>query len=197
MEGKAVNRVHDHRNSGKLCGQAADETCFRIVGVYYMIRLGHEVSRQVYYRLEILQRVERLHQAGKGLDFHPVALNKVDQCSSGRAGQDRFISVSLHASHSQKGINPRTAYDGQRVYVEDPDHRLVALTSFPGRDPGDRTAFSIGEYSIIEDGRLEYFVFPHPGAHEPNQVPNMLPTVLSKEKGGLGFSFVYYDLSGN
>jgi hypothetical protein len=39
--------------------------------------------------------------------------------------------------HGEEGIDPRSTDDGQRVYVEDPDHRLVALTPFPGRDPGD------------------------------------------------------------
>jgi len=137
VEGKAVNRVHDDRDSRELGGEAANETCFGVVGVYDMIRFSREVSTEVEDCPNILQRVQGLHQAGEGLDLHSVALNQVDQCSSGRAGKHRFKSVSLHALHSQEGINPRTTDDGQRVYVEDPDHRLVALTPFPGRDPGD------------------------------------------------------------
>lgn len=81
--------------------------------------------------------MEGLHQAREGLDFHSVALNQVNECSSWRTGKDRFIAVSLHALHGEEGINPRSTDDGQRVYVEDPDHGLVALTPFPGRDPGD------------------------------------------------------------
>jgi len=149
VEGKAVNRVNNHRDSGKLCGEAADESCLGVVGVDDLLGFCQEVTREVEDCLEILRRVERLYQTGEGLDFHSVALNQVDQRSPGRAGQDRFIAVSLHASHGQKGINPRTTDDGQRVYVEDPDHRLVALTSFPGRDPGDCKPFSMGKYSSV------------------------------------------------
>jgi len=106
VEGKAVDRVHDHRNSGELGGQATDETCFGVVSVNDLIGLFHEVSRQLEYRLEILQRVKGLHQAGESPHFHPMTLNQVDERSSGRAGKDRFIAVSLHASHSQEGIDP-------------------------------------------------------------------------------------------
>jgi len=106
VEGKAVDRVHDHRNSGELGGQATDETCFGVVSVNDLIGLFHEVSRQLEYRLEILQRVKGLHQAGESSHFHPMTLNQVDERSSGRAGKDRFIAVSLHASHSQEGIDP-------------------------------------------------------------------------------------------
>ncbi len=137
MEGKAMNRVDDHRDSGKLCREAPNETCFGVVSVDDVIGFPLEVTCEVEDCFEIHHGVEGLYQAGEGLHFHSVALNQVDQRSTGRAGQDRFIAVSLHASHGQKGINPRTTDDGQRVYVEDPDHRLVALTSFPGRDPGD------------------------------------------------------------
>jgi len=139
VEGKSVNRVNDYRNSGELGREATDETCFGVVGVNYLIRLCHEMSRQVENRLEIFQRVKGLHQAGESPDFHPMTLNKVDKRSSGRTGKNRFISVSLHALHSQEGINPRSTDDGQRVYVQDSDHRLVALTPFPGGDPGDWT----------------------------------------------------------
>jgi hypothetical protein len=141
MKGKAVNRVHDRRNPGKLCGESADETRFGIVGVYDLIRSCSEVTRQIEDRLEILQGVERLYQTGEGFNLHPVALDQIDQRSSRRASKDRFIAVSLHASHGQEGVNPRTTDDGKRVYVEDPDHRLVALTSFPDRDPEDLPCF--------------------------------------------------------
>lgn len=137
MEGKAMNRVHDHRDSCKLGGKAADEPCFGVVSVDDVIGFFCEVTCQVEDGFEIHQGVEGLYQTGEGLHFHSVTLNQVDQCSSGRAGKYRFIAVSLHASHSQEGINPRTTDDGQRVYVEDPEHRLVALPPFPGRDPGD------------------------------------------------------------
>ena len=137
MEGKAVNCMDDDRHPGELCGKAANESCFGVVGVDDMIRFSHEVTGQVKDRQEILQRVEGLYQVGEGFDLHSMPLNQVDERSSGRAGKDRFIAVSLHALHGEKGINPRSTDDGHRVYVEDPDHRLVALTPFPGRDPGD------------------------------------------------------------
>ena len=85
MEGKAVNRVDDHRNPGKLCGEAADETRFGIVGVYDLVRICPEVTCQIEDRLEILQRVERLYQTGEDLDLHPVALDQIDQRSPRRA----------------------------------------------------------------------------------------------------------------
>jgi len=137
VEGKAVNRVHDDRHSGELSGKATNKPCFGVVGVNHMVRSSDEMGGKVEDRQKILQRVEGLHQVGEGFYFYSVPLNQVNECSSGRAGKDRFIAVSLHALHGEEGIDPRSTDDGQRVYVEDPDHRLVALTPFPGRDPGD------------------------------------------------------------
>jgi hypothetical protein len=49
--------------------------------------------------------------------------------------------------------------------MEDPDHRLVALTSFPGRDPGDSNPFLMEKYSSIDIEGLEYLVLvPLPSA---------------------------------
>jgi len=88
VEGKAVNCMDDDRHPGELCGKAANESCFGVVGVDDMIRFSHEVTGQVKDCQEILQRVEGLYQVGEGFDLHSMPLNQVDERSSGRAGKD-------------------------------------------------------------------------------------------------------------
>ena len=135
MEGKAMNRVDDHRDSGKLCREAPDEPCFGVVSVDDVIGFPLEVTCEVEDRFEIHHGVEGLYQTGEALHFHSVALNQFDQCSSGGAGEYRFKAISLHASHRQEGVDPRTADDGECVYVEDPEHRLAALPPFQAETP--------------------------------------------------------------
>ena len=135
MEGKAMNGVHDHGDPCKLCGEPADEPCFGVVSMDDVVGFSFEVTRQVEDCFEIHQGVEGLYQAAEGLHFHSVTLNQLDQCSSRRASKHRFIAVSLHASHRQEGIDARTTDDGKRVYVKDPEHRLVTLSPFQAKTP--------------------------------------------------------------
>jgi hypothetical protein len=62
--------------------------------------------------------------------------------------------------------------------MEDPDHRLVALTSFPGRDPGDSNPFLMEKYSSIDIEGLEYLVSHLPRPTNRIPLPGTAPTIL-------------------
>jgi len=138
VESKTMNRMDNDRHPGEFCGEAADEPCFGIVRVNHVARTSEEVAGEVQDRQSILQGVEGLHQAGHGFHFHAMALNQLNEGSAGRTRKNRFVTAPSHALHGQECVDSRPTDDGQRVYVEDFDHRPVALPPFPESDLGDR-----------------------------------------------------------
>ena len=54
-----------------------------------------------------------------------VLLHEWDQSSPRGTCQFHLIDILVHPLHAQEGIDAGSAYDGQGVYVKNPNHDLI------------------------------------------------------------------------